>query len=58
LSSPPSSPTIVGSAVATIVWSSDASSSASISPAKTERTVRAGTSLFAIALCLLRRPAG
>src|SRR4051795_10254866 len=34
-SRPPNSPTIVGSAVATIVWSSDASSSTSISPPKT-----------------------
>src|SRR3954463_5327317 len=34
-SRPPNSPTIVGSGVATIVWSSDASSSTSISPPKT-----------------------
>src|SRR4051794_28423282 len=34
-SRPPNSPTIVGSAVATIVWSSDASSSTSIRPPKT-----------------------
>src|SRR3954451_23341363 len=37
-SRPPKSPTIVGSAVATIVWSSEASSRTSKSPAKTTRT--------------------
>src|SRR3954447_10869104 len=36
--SPPKSPTIVGSAVATIVWSSAASSSTSMSPPKMTRT--------------------
>ncbi len=36
--SPPRSPTIVGSAVDTIVWSSEASSSTSISAAKISRT--------------------
>ena len=36
--SPPRSPTIVGSAVATIVWSSAASSITSISPPKTSLT--------------------
>ena len=35
---PPRSPTIVGSAVETIVWSSDASSRTSISAAKIRRT--------------------
>ena len=35
---PPRSPTIVGSAVETIVWSSDASSSTSISATKIRRT--------------------
>ena len=35
---PPRSPTIVGSAVATIVWSSDASSSTSMSAPKIRRT--------------------
>ncbi len=35
---PPRSPTIVGSAVETIVWSSDASSSTIISAAKISRT--------------------
>ena len=38
---PPSSPTIVGSAVETIVWSSEASSIASSRPANVSRT-RAG----------------
>ena len=37
---PPRSPTIVGSAVDTIVWSSDASSIASSSPEKVTRTSR------------------
>ncbi len=39
-SSPPSSPTIVGSAVDTIVWSSDASSITSISPLTTSHSDR------------------
>ena len=39
-SSPPSSPTIVGSAVETIVWSSDASSITSIRPLTTTRMRR------------------
>ena len=38
---PPRSPTIVGSAVETIVWSSDAISSTSISPVKTTQTLAA-----------------
>src|SRR3954449_5214944 len=38
--SPPSSPTIVGSAVETIVWSSDASSMTSMSPLTTRRIER------------------
>src|SRR4051812_2443245 len=39
-SRPPSSPTIVGSAVETIVWSSEASSMTSISPLTTSRIER------------------
>src|SRR5215218_648879 len=39
-SRPPSSPTIVGSAVETIVWSSDASSITSIRPLTTTRMRR------------------
>lgn len=39
-SRPCSSPTIFGRAVATIIWSSAASSSVSISPRKTMRTLR------------------
>ena len=38
---PPSSPTIVGNAVETIVWSSEANTMASISPPKTG-PIRAG----------------
>ena len=50
---PPSSPTIVGSAVATIVWSSDASSSTNISAPKITRTgclraTEAGTAASAL----------
>jgi hypothetical protein len=41
---PPRSPTIVGSAVETIVWSSEASSRTSISAAKIRRT-RGATSV-------------
>jgi hypothetical protein len=41
--SPPRSPTIVGSAVATIVWSSDASSTTRISAPKITRTRCAGS---------------
>ncbi len=39
---PPRSPTIVGSAVETIVWSSDASSKTSINARKIRRTRGAG----------------
>ena len=57
-SRPPSSPTIVGSAVDTIVWSSAASSITSISDAMTTRTRlrsagTAGTSAAAAAAAAL-----
>ena len=57
-SSPPSSPTIVGSAVETIVWSSDASSITSISPLTTRRIDRrsAGRSAIGSTTVLISDP--
>src|SRR4051812_28532297 len=58
---PPKSPTIVGSAVATIVWSSAASSSTSISPPKITRTCCRSTVTSrpgAVALRVLGRDVG
>ena len=47
---PPRSPTIVGSAVDTIVWSSDASSITSINAAKIGAIRTAGTDAVAVLL--------
>src|SRR5947209_7511590 len=51
--SPPRSPTIVGSAVETIVWSSAAISMTSISPAKTTITLRPSRWVGATAAAVL-----
>src|SRR3954464_8273679 len=51
-SMPPSSPTIVGSAVETIVWSSDASSITSIRPLTTTRMRRRSVARAVIAQVL------